>query len=241
MIDFDTLLDWIKKIGGYRDSSTEWLQKYIVTKENLEEFSCIDFTIEDQYIDAIDNWCIEHSREQIVALVFRIIGIYWLKYLKCQTVEDLENYIKNRILCNITRITNEERNITAYRILSIIFYFLNNLGHIVDAHNINMRQMWKQLELSEELMEAIVDYSKNNGENTNYKTMKRTHRIAALRCLIEKSKLCQNIDKTKIAEFVEAVTGGNIEIAGKDTMAYKNPTKDAQAAAIELLQKIGVE
>lgn len=240
MIDFHTLLELIKKIGGYRDCSAEWLRKYIITKRFGDD-ACIDHAVADQYIDVIDDWCIKNSREQITALVFRIIGIYWIECLKCPTVEDLENHIKKRIIRNITGLDVEERNMAAFGILGTMFYFLNNLGHIVDAYNINMRQMWKQLELSEELMEAIVDYSKNNEESTTYKTMKRTHRIAAVRMLIEKSKLCRNIDNTKIAEFTEAVTGGNIEIAGKDTMAYKSPTKDAQAAATKLLKNLGIE
>lgn len=74
-----------------------------------------------------------------------------------------------------------------------------------------------------------------------YKTLPRTHRIAAVKELIRKSGLCRNIDDTKISAFVEAVTGGNIEAKGGNTISYKTPTKEAQTAAAEWLKKIGIE
>lgn len=80
----------------------------------------------------------------------------------------------------------------------------------------------------------------SEGPDKPYTTMPRTYRIAALKALIGKSGLCKNIDKTRIAEFVEAVTGGNIETKGKDTVSYKKPTADAIAGAAELLKKIGI-
>lgn len=78
-------------------------------------------------------------------------------------------------------------------------------------------------------------------ENKPYKTLPRTHRVAAVKELIRKSGLCRNVDDTKISAFVEAVTGGNIEAKAKNTQSYKTPTKDAQNAADELLKKIGIE
>ena len=49
------------------------------------------------------------------------------------------------------------------------------------------------------------------------------------------------MDKTLLAAFVEAVTGGNIESKPKDTVAYKEPDNSAKEAAAELLRKIGLE
>ena len=69
----------------------------------------------------------------------------------------------------------------------------------------------------------------------------RTHRIAAVWGLIDHLKLRQSVDKTRLAAFVEAVTGGNIDARPQDTVSYKPPTKDAQEAAAELLKKIGIE
>lgn len=78
-------------------------------------------------------------------------------------------------------------------------------------------------------------------ENKPYPTLPRTHRIAAVKELIRKSGLCRNIDDTRISAFVEAVTGGNIEAKGGNTISYKTPTKEAQNAAVEWLKKIGIE
>lgn len=77
--------------------------------------------------------------------------------------------------------------------------------------------------------------------NSIYKKMPRTHRIAAVWGLIDHLKLKQSVDKTRLAAFVEAVTGGNIDARPQDTVSYKTPTKDAQEAAAELLKKIGIE
>ena len=77
--------------------------------------------------------------------------------------------------------------------------------------------------------------------NPPYKTLPRTHRIAAVWGLIDHLKLRQSVDKTRLAAFVEAVTGGNIDARPQDTVSYKTPTKDAQEAAAELLKKIGIE
>ena len=87
----------------------------------------------------------------------------------------------------------------------------------------------------------FADTNVETKTNERYAKIKRTHAIAAVKMLINKSGLCRNIDETKIAEFVEAVTGGNIEIKGKDTVSYKKPTTEAKNAAVELLKIIGIE
>lgn len=84
-----------------------------------------------------------------------------------------------------------------------------------------------------------IEYPIDNDKK--YKTLPRTHRIAAVKELIRKSGLCRNVDDTKISAFVEAVTGGNVEAKPQDTVSYKVPTKEAQKIAIEWLKKIGIE
>lgn len=74
-----------------------------------------------------------------------------------------------------------------------------------------------------------------------YDTMPSTHRRAAVMALIDKSGLCKNIDRTKKAAFVEAVTGGNINANPKDSVSYKKPEQKAIDAASELLKTIGIE
>lgn len=74
-----------------------------------------------------------------------------------------------------------------------------------------------------------------------YNTMPSTHRRAAVMALIDKSGLCKNIDRTKKAAFVEAVTGGNINANPKDSVSYKKPEQKAIDAASELLKTIGIE
>ena len=78
------------------------------------------------------------------------------------------------------------------------------------------------------------------GNSPTYKTLKSTYRRAAVMALIDKSGLCKNIDRTKKAKFVEAVTGGNINAKPKDTVSYDTPTQQAQEEAKKLLKEIGV-
>ncbi|WP_147337790.1 hypothetical protein [Alistipes indistinctus] len=79
------------------------------------------------------------------------------------------------------------------------------------------------------------------GKIPKYETMPSTHRRATVMALIDKSGLCKNIDKTKKAAFVEAVTGGNIKANPKDTVSYRKPEQKAIDAATELLKTIGIE
>lgn len=98
----------------------------------------------------------------------------------------------------------------------------------------------------DELLKLVYDYYEHREppqqeERKKYTTLKPTHRRAAVKMLIEHTGVAKNIDKTQIAAFVEAVTGGNIEVKPKDTVAYKPMTKDAERAAKEWLKRIGIE
>lgn len=78
-------------------------------------------------------------------------------------------------------------------------------------------------------------------EQAKYKTLERTHRIAILKILLDYTGVSKNIDKTKIAGFVEAVTGGNIEVKPQDSISYKKPTKQANGVAVEWLERLNIK
>lgn len=87
-------------------------------------------------------------------------------------------------------------------------------------------------------------YAMGENEQPNkrrYKVLPRTYRIAAVWGLIDKLGLRKTKDKTALAAFVEAVTGGNIECKPKDSVSYKEPEQSAKDAAAEWLKKIGIE
>lgn len=106
-----------------------------------------------------------------------------------------------------------------------------------------------KLDIPKELLlfhNVLKRYEQNNSndeldKNCKYKTLPRTHRIAAVWGVINKLNLQAHMDKTNLAAFVEAVTGGNIECKPKDTVSYKEPEKTAKEAADEWLKKIGVK
>lgn len=74
-----------------------------------------------------------------------------------------------------------------------------------------------------------------------YRTMPRTHRIEAVKLLLQHTGVAKNLDRTQIASFVEAVTGGNIGVKPKNTESYKTHSKDAEKSAKELLRTLGIE
>lgn len=74
-----------------------------------------------------------------------------------------------------------------------------------------------------------------------YQTIPRTHRIEAVKLLLKHMGIVKEIDRTQIAYFVEAVTGGNINVKPKNTESYKSHSKEAEASAKELLKGIGIE
>lgn len=83
-----------------------------------------------------------------------------------------------------------------------------------------------------------IEYPIDNDKK--YKTLPRTHRIAAVWGLIDKLGLAKSKDRTILAAFVEAVTGGNIEARPQDTVAYKKTEQSAKEAAAEWLKKIDI-
>lgn len=87
----------------------------------------------------------------------------------------------------------------------------------------------------------LVDTIPQEGNDKKYKTLPRTHRIAAVWGLIDRLGLRKTKDKTTLAAFVEAVTGGNIEARPQDTVAYKKTEQSAEKAAAEWLKKIDIE
>ena len=87
------------------------------------------------------------------------------------------------------------------------------------------------------------DYYTNDkrSDQKRYRDMPRTHRIAAVWGLIDKLGLRRSKDKTTLAAFVEAVTGGNIDAQPQDTVSYKKLESSVQEAAAKWLKKIGIE
>lgn len=124
-----------------------------------------------------------------------------------------------------------------YVVKIIIIQSITSIKQLTEDYNIDFNEVYRIA------ANKIETPSTDNISEPKkpYITLPRTHRIAAVQALINKLGLCKNIDKTRIAEFVEAVTGGNIETKGKDTVSYKKPTADAIAGATELLKKIGID
>ena len=83
-------------------------------------------------------------------------------------------------------------------------------------------------------------HQEDDDDNGKYKKVDRIDRIVAVKFLLEKAGV-KGIDRTRLASFVEAVTGGNPATAPKDSYAYKYYNTKDTSGGIELLRKIGIE
>lgn len=81
----------------------------------------------------------------------------------------------------------------------------------------------------------------NTPDEAKENTLRISYRRAALLLLFEKTSICKDIDKTRIAKFIEAVVGGNITKLPQNTDSYKRPTKQAMDNAYAMLKDIGIE
>ena len=153
---------------------------------------------------------------------------------------DRSNEIIERILLEYP---DADKNILYYYIslasngIRLIIRFLEKMMAI---YNIKPSEINNIQTMYEDQSESNTQKS-DNAVTTSYETMPSTYRRAAVMALIDKSGLCKNIDRTKKAAFVEAVTGGNINANPKDSVSYKKPEQKAINAATELLKTIGIE
>lgn len=80
----------------------------------------------------------------------------------------------------------------------------------------------------------------DDNDNGKFKKADRIDCIVAVKFLLEKAGV-KGIDRTRLASFVEAVTGGNIATAPKNTYTYKYYNTKDTSGGIELLRTIGIE
>lgn len=85
-----------------------------------------------------------------------------------------------------------------------------------------------------------LNQSQEQSINVKENSIRISYRRAAVMALLDKIPALRNVDKTKKAEFTEAVIGGNVAISGKNTPAYQPFTPNAKAEAAKLLKKIGL-
>lgn len=183
-------------------------------KENWERSKrAVDILMEKNHIEnRPQGW----SMHENILTINRIEEIVNLCDLKPENTDKLRRYILLTIRYARQYIVFVDKMVMIYKLdISSIEKFIKN-----DTQDEDVR---------------------DQGLSEKYVTLRPTYRRAAAEMLINKTGLCRNIDRTRIAYVVEAIAGGNIETRPQDTVAYKKPTKEAKAAAAELLKKIGIE
>lgn len=233
----DSLLGRIKdkKFKYHEDNSPLSLEETISDfEEYIEGWTQSDFHTDGLFKELLG---VDHiARQAIIKLCCKDLNgefiTDWLQHygILCEKVDD---YYINRSLYLLLSLYGALYDIASlFGICMTDVYSLRCVDDFIEDQGYNRRYYFPK---------ELVDTIPQDDNDKKYKTLPRTHRIAAVKELIRKSGLCRSVDDTRISAFVEAVTGGNIEARPQDTVSYKTPTKEAQKNATEWLKKIGIE
>lgn len=195
----------------------------------------------DDIIIPIDYWVMSNGKDNVNSFSLRVLDFYLGDY--CHEYENLireaeysEEYVDGEKIIHY--------DCLAKRINHIQLLMLD-LYDIFMSRGIDLREVWRRLNLPGTFADAAdtdkILFNESYIQNNRGKELPRTYRIAAVWGLIDKLGLAKSKDRTILAAFVEAVTGGNIEARPQDTVAYKKPEQSAKTAAAEWLKKIGIE
>lgn len=179
---------------------------------------------------AVRNYLRLHHLSDIYLDCYNVFDDMILLNCEDEIFEELE--LNSRNIDRMDRVLNQ-----ALLDMRSFIRFVDRISSIYDLDIKRVKDLYlygeKQLKESEEQQELKTRF--------NYQKMPRTHRIAAVWGLIDKLGLAKSKDRTILAAFVEAVTGGNIEARPQDTVAYKKTEQSAKKAAAEWLKKIDIE
>ena len=195
----------------------------------------------DDIIIPIDYWVMSNGKDNVNSFSLRVLDFYLGDY--CHEYENLireaeysEEYVDAEKIIHY--------DCLAKRINHIQLLMLD-LYDIFMSRGIDLREVWRRLNLPGTFADAAdtdkILFNESYIQNNRGKELPRTYRIAAVWGLIDKLGLAKSKDRTILAAFVEAVTGGNIEARPQDTVAYKKPEQSAKTVAAEWLKKIGIE
>ncbi|WP_418975967.1 hypothetical protein [Alistipes putredinis] len=123
----------------------------------------------------------------------------------------------------------------------MIFIFLQELGDICALYGFNLPEIAQKRGFYIDVASSacLGDYKVRHLDGRVF--LNATYRRAAVLMLIQKTGICKDVDRTQIAAFVEAVTGGNINVKPQDSVSYKTPTKKAEMEAAVWLKRINIE
>lgn len=222
----------------------QYLCSAICAKYNRSEFPYIDFF--DDKLDEIESAMMpldDKGRSVVLSRAIRFAPI-------CIYNEIAENGYANKAFNILVKIQPNVDCSAFSCMLDALEEYMSGLKMLAIDFN-----LVDDITVGDEIKSALLSmpdryfvfddyYAIGEDEQRNkrrYKDLPRTYRIAAVWGLIDRLGLKKTNDKTTLAAFVEAVTGGNIEARPQDTVAYKKTEQSAKEAAAEWLKKIGIE
>lgn len=155
-------------------------------------------------------------------------------------IEDEDHWIGARKVAEDLDDLDDEEIPRIYAVIMILI-FLDELGNICALYGCNLSEIAQKKGYYIDVASSVCFDDYKAHQPGGRVVLNATYRRAAVLGLIEKTGLCKNVDRTPIAAFVEAVTGGNINARPKDTVSYKTPTEKAQIEAGKWLKKINIE
>jgi hypothetical protein len=145
-MEFKEAIDWIRRFGRI-PTDCFWITQgdcnWVV--ENLCSCDVISTIVE--WYDAVDDWSRDKTKEQVEALVFRVLDSYLLQYLRYDSIDKMQEYIAYIGACYFDYIKSEQigkdiEEDTIYEAVeSVLYNIIDGLRSICEAWNITIEDI----------------------------------------------------------------------------------------------------
>ena len=238
------IIKWVDDTNNHFGDLTESAREYNEDKGYMLEFKQYKYAITEQFLK-MDN----SNKVAFVHRLFRCSDEFMgcLRDIAKEHADECKEfscewvfYIENEIFDN---------DITAHDIADALFIDLLKIYceviTLCKESNIDIGALARPFDrdIINDLVAFLMDGERreaDESDNGKFKRVPHIDRIVAVKLLLEKAGV-KGIDRTRLASFVEAVTGGNPATAPKNSYAYRNYNTKNESKAIELLRTIGIE
>lgn len=231
------IIKWVDDTNMYLVNPTESVRDYNEDIGYILEFKQYKYAI-TEYFFKVDK----SNKEALVKRLFRECDEF-IGYMRC-IAEDCPNDWIDDIADEIFDDNTTDHDIEeALRIDLLKFYceVINLcLESNIDPEKLVAEHHRDTISNLTEFLRGALRRKEDDDDNGKFKKVERIDRIVAVKLLLEIVGV-KGIDRTRLASFVEAVTGGNPAKAPKNTYAYRCYNTKDESGGRALLRTIGIE
>lgn len=238
------IIKWVDDTNMYLVNPTESVRDYNEDIGYILEFKQYKYAI-TEYFFKVDK----SNKEALVKRLFRECDEF-IGYMRC-IAEDCERVSDDYPYEWVHDIADEifdddttDHNIDEALLIDLLKFYCEVINLCLES-DINPEKL--VAEHHREIIGHLTEFlrgshrcKEDDDDNGKFKKVDRIDRIIAVKLLLEKAGV-KGIDRTRLASFVEAVTGGNIATAPKNTYAYKYYNTKDTSEGRALLRQIGIE